>query len=140
MNLILIRHLGSIHHFWFIWQNMSSGHSFSLQKTKFKNVSAILNWTWNLSSMKYAWPKYHKRVIPCHLDKSMSPRFRNFKIDIFHTSISKKKSYLKFFSKMSPFWSRPFGTLRQFFYQKRVKFTKWTPELSSLEILYSNET
>jgi hypothetical protein len=40
----LIRHLGSIHHFWLFWQNTSSGHvagenTNSLQKPDCKNIA-----------------------------------------------------------------------------------------------------
>jgi hypothetical protein len=48
--LILIRHLGSIHHFWLFLENMSSGHvtgqnTNSLQKTDCKNIDKPQSYT-----------------------------------------------------------------------------------------------
>jgi hypothetical protein len=45
---------------------------------------------------------------------------------------STSNSHIKFCSKTSHFWSRPFWTLRLFFGQKRVTFTK----LTKLKILF----
>jgi hypothetical protein len=71
------------------------------------------------------------RVILCQLDKLMSPwEFQNWYFIVDSSSNFKKKPHITFFSKTSPFWSRPFWTLRLFFSQKRVKFTKWPPKMS----------
>jgi hypothetical protein len=41
-NLILICHLGSIHHFWLFWQNMSSGHVAGQNINSCKRLNASL--------------------------------------------------------------------------------------------------
>jgi hypothetical protein len=67
-------------------------------------------------------------------------RFSKLIFFVDSTFNSKKRPHITFFSKNVAFSSRPFWTLRLFFGQKRVKFTKWPPKMSRHEILYTNET
>jgi hypothetical protein len=69
-NLILIRHLGSINHFWLFWLNMSSGHvarqnKNSLQKTECKNAAESQRYTPLIFSRHLEYKK--KTFLLCNL-------------------------------------------------------------------------
>jgi hypothetical protein len=55
------------------------------------------------------------------------------------TANSKKKSHKSFSLKRLLFGLEQFE-LYDFFWPKKVKFTKWPPKMSRYQILYSNET
>jgi hypothetical protein len=109
-----------------------------------KNMENFQNWNYvghNYLPNK-VWLNNEKEMYNITILVFISPSMRIWPVghSMSTWQIDVTLSHTTFFSKTSPFCSRPFWTLRLFFGQKRVKFTKWPPKMSRHEIMYSKET